>query len=228
MPPAMRYALPIVLLVCLAALFAISPHLEPRRLRARAGSVSEDLRTKHGFREGSKAAWTDSRSTEWPPFHYGTHQTIDYELIGSLYDLPTRVAGYEVVTNGWRHRYGLAAVVLPRPMEWMEVRGEPPFTAARVPDHVPDGKLSDSGVRDFDAAWTAYADTQLGVMTAGSRRTAETMITLPTLLSWRTHDNELLLWKRDGWDTATQLITCLSIVMNLLELTEIGVPDVGY
>ena len=224
----MRYALPIALLICLAALLVVSPHLEPRRLRARAQRVTGDLRDKHGFRDGSKAAWTEARSTGWPPFHYGTHQTIDNELVGTLHDLPIRVAGYEVVTTGSRHRYGLAAVVLPRPLEWMEVRGERPFSAARVPDHVPDGKLADSGIREFDAAWTAYADTQLGVMTAGSRRTAETMITVPTPLSWRTHENELLLWKRGGWDTATQLITSLSIVMNLLELTELGVPERGY
>ncbi len=108
------------------------------------------------------------------------------------------------------------------------MRGERPFSAARVPDHVPDGKLADSGIREFDVAWSAYADTQLGVITAGSRRTAETMITVPTPLSWRTHENELLLWKRGGWDTATQLITSLSIEMNLLELTELGVPDLGY
>jgi hypothetical protein len=224
----MRYALPIALVVCLAALWLVSPLLEPRRVRLRAARVTEDLRDKHGFREGSKAAWAEARSTNWPPFHYGTHQTIDNELIGTLYELPTRVAGYELVTNGSRHRYGLAAVVLPRPLEWMEVRGERPFTAAKVPDHVPDGRLGDSGIREFDAAWTVYADTQLGVMTAGSRRTAETMITVPTALSWRTHNNELLLWKRDGWDSATQLITSLSIVMNLLELTELGVPDLGY
>jgi hypothetical protein len=110
----------------------------------------------------------------------------------------------------------------------MEVRGERPFSAARIPDHVPDGKLADSGIREFDAAWTAYADTQPGVMTAGSRRTAETMIAIPTPLSWRTHENELLLWKRGGWDTATQLLTSLSIVMNLLEPAEPGVPEPGY
>ena len=54
------------------------------------------------------------------------------------------------------------------------------------------------------------------------------MIAIPTPLSWRAHDNELLLWKRGGWDTSMQLVTCLSIVMNLLELTELGVPEPGY
>ena len=56
----MRYALPIALVVCLAALWLVSPLLEPRRVRLRAARVTADLRDKHGFREGSKAAWASS------------------------------------------------------------------------------------------------------------------------------------------------------------------------
>ncbi len=100
----MRYSLPIALFVCLAAVIVLSPHVEPRRLRARARSVMEDLRARHGFRDGSRAAWSETRSSGWPPFHYGKHRALDGELIGTLYDLPVRVAGYEVVTNGTRHR----------------------------------------------------------------------------------------------------------------------------
>lgn len=217
----MRYALPIALLVLLAALLLITPHIEPGRLRARARRVAEDLRAGYGFREGSKASWATARDTGWPPFQYGTKQALDGELSGTLHDLPVRVAGYEVVTNGSRHRYGLAAVVLPYPMEWVEVRGERPFSAARVPEHRPDGKLT-TDVPEFDAAWSVYADTPDGVLIAGSRRTASAMLGAPTPMSWRTLDHELLLWKRNGWDSATQLIASLSIVMNLLELTGAG------
>ena len=62
----MRFALPIAVVVCLAAILVLSPHLEPRRLRARARRLTEDLRTKHGFREGSKASWSEARATGWP------------------------------------------------------------------------------------------------------------------------------------------------------------------
>ena len=224
----MRYALPIALLVCLAALFVISPHVEPRRLRARARRVAEQLHTGHGFREGSKASWSEARATGWPPFHYGHHQVIDEELIGELYGLPVRVAGYEVTTNGWRHHYGLAAVVLPQSMEWMEVRGEKPFSAARVAEHVPDGRLPEFGVPEFDTAWAVYADTPDAILVIGTRETVEAMLAVPTPLSWRTHNRELLLWKRDGWSNAAELLTSVSVVMNLLGLPDFDATDVYH
>ena len=221
----MRYALPIALLVCLAALLVISPHLEPRRLRAKARRLTEDLRDKHGFREGSKAAWSEARATGWPPFHYGKHQAVQGGLIGSLQGLPVRVAEYETVYNGWRHQYGVAAVVLPRPMEWMEVRGENAFSASRVAEHVPDGRIPSLGVPEFDAVWAVYADTPVAVLTVGGAATAEAMLALPTPLSWRTHNSELLLWKRDGWSGATQLLTSVSVVMNFLGLSSYDEAD---
>lgn len=213
----MRYALPIVLFAALAALVLVSPHLDPQRHRARARRLTEDLRTRHGFRDGSKAAWNTSTSTGWPPFHYGKRKAIDGELLGTLHDLPVRVAGYEVVFNGSRHRYGLAAIVLPHRFEWIEVRGERPFTAARVLEHVPDGQLT-LGVPEFDAAWSVYADTPDALLDAGSRRLAEAMLAAPTHFSWRTHENELLLWKRDGWTSATELLTAVHTVMSFYGL----------
>ena len=221
----MRYALPIILVVLLAALLTVSPHLEPRRLRGRARRLNEDLRTKHAFREGSKASWLEARATAWPPFHYGKHQQIDGELIGTLHGLPVRVAGYEVVYTGSRHRYGLAAVVLPQPMEWMEVRGERPFSAARVAEHVPDGRIPALGVPEFDAAWAVYAEEPDAILVVGSTELARTMLAVPAPLSWRTHNRELLLWKRDGWSNATQLLTSLSVVMNFLGLSSFGEVD---
>jgi hypothetical protein len=218
----MRYVLPIALVVSLAALFVLSPQLGPRRLRGQARRLSEDLRTRHGFREGSKASWSEARSTGWPPFHYGKHRAIDGELIGSVRGLPVRVAGYEVVTSGDRHRYGLAAVVLPRPLEWMEVRGERPFAAAHVREHIPDGRIPALGVPEFDAAWAVYADTPDAILVVGARDMAEVMLAAPTPLSWRTHNRELLLWKRGGWANATQLLTSIEVVMNLLGLSALS------
>lgn len=220
----MRYALPLALVACLIALIVVSPHLEPRRLRARARRLAEQLRADHGFREGSKAAWGQTRASGWPPFHYGKRRAIDGELIGTVHGAAVRVAGYEVVFTGSRHRYGLAVVVLPRPVEWMEVRGEAPFSAARVAEHVPDGKLH-LGVPEFDAAWAVYADTPEAVSVAGSRRLADAMLLAPTRFSWRTHENELLLWKRDGWDGAGHLLASLALVLNLLGLDDLSALD---
>lgn len=215
----MRYALPIVLVALLALFFGIAPHLEPRLLRLRARQVAEDLRAHHGFREGSKAAWSGVTATGWPPFHYGRRKALDGELIGSLYGLPVRVAGYEVVTTGSRHRYGLAVVALPRPHDWFEVRGERPFSAARVPEHVPDGRVA-LGVADFDARWSVYADTSDALLTAGSRRLVETMAQAPARLNLRVHDSELLLWTRDGWSGAAELMLCLRSMIALLGLAD--------
>ena len=58
----MRYGLPVALWICLSALIVISTHLEPQRLRVRARQLAEQLRTRHGFREGSRASWADVRS----------------------------------------------------------------------------------------------------------------------------------------------------------------------
>src|SRR6185312_9967480 len=80
----MRYALPIVLFAALAALVLVSPHLDPQRHRARARRLTEDLRTRHGFRDGSKAAWNTSTSTGWPPFHYGKRKAIEELSVDSL------------------------------------------------------------------------------------------------------------------------------------------------
>lgn len=211
----MRYALPIALVVALALYFVVAPHREPRLLRARARRVGEELRARHGFREGSKAAWSEVIGTGWPPFHYGRHRMLDGELIGALHGLPVRIAGYEAVTSGSRHRYGLAVVVLPRPVEWIEVRGERPFSAARIPEHVPDGRLT-LGVPDFDARWTVYAEAPDAILVAGSRLLVEAMRGAPARLNWRTHDNELLLWVRDGWSSATETVNALNTVINLL------------
>jgi len=224
----MRFALPIAVVVCLAALLVIAPHVEPRRLRARSRRLTEDLRAKHGFREGSKASWAEVRATGWPPFHYGRRQVLQGELIGSQYGLPVRVAQYETVYNGWRHHYGVAAVVLPRPLEWMEVRGESPFSAARVAEHVPDGGIAALGVPEFDAAWAVYAEAPDAVLVVGGAVLAQAMLAVPTPLSWRTHNRELLLWKRDGWSDAAQLLASISVVMNFLGLPSLDEAELNY
>jgi hypothetical protein len=204
----------------LAALITISPHLEPQRLRARARRITESLRGEYGFRDGSKASWSEARSTGWPPFHYGRRMELDNLLLGTLYGLPVRIAGYEVVSTGSRHRYGLALIVLPRPIEWTEVRGERPFSAARVPEHVPDGQVT-LGIPRFDLAWSVYAESpQARRGVAGSAALAQSMLEAPTPFSWRIRGAELLLWKRDGWSDAEKLLASIGCVANLLGLAE--------
>jgi hypothetical protein len=50
------------------------------------------------------------------------------------------------------------------------------------------------------------------------------MLAAPARLSWRTHENELLLWKRDGWGSALELITSVASVQNLLGLDDLSAP----
>ncbi len=215
----MRYALPVVLVTALAAVFALSPGIEPQRLRSRARLLAEQLRSGYGFREGSKAPWAQARSTGWPPFHYGGHGELDNVLIGELYGVPVRVAGYELTFNGSRHRYGLALLVLPYPLEWMEVRGERPFSAAWVAEHVPDGrvKLRDA---DFDALWNVYAETVEARRPVDNGELAAAMLDAPTTFNWRTDRTEVLLWKRGGWRDAPQLLASIGCVIGLLRLGE--------
>lgn len=216
----MRYALPIALLICLATLIALSPHLEPQRLAVRARQLAAQLRAKHGFREGSKASWAETRASGWPPFHYGAHGELDNVLVGAVDGLPMRAAGYGVGFNGSRHRYGLVLIGLPRPGAWMEVRGERPFHAVRVAEHVPDGAVK-LGVPEFDAAWSVFADTTETQHAASSAGLAQAMLGAPTQFSWRVNGTDLLLWKRDGWSDAAQLLASISSVTRLLGLAGI-------
>lgn len=215
----MRYAIPFALLVCLAALIAISPHLEPQRLRARARHVTRQLRTRDGFREGSKASWAEIRANGLPPFHYGGRRKLDDALIGTMDRLPVRVAGYEVVFNSSRHRYGLVLVGLPHPVEWVEARGERPFSAARVAEHVPDGALK-IGVPEFDGAWSVYTRIAETHGAARFSELAQAMLGAPTPFSWRADGTDLLLWKRDGWSDAGQLLASVRSVTGLLGLAD--------
>jgi hypothetical protein len=86
---------------------------------------------------------------------------------------------------------------------------------------VPDGRIPSLGVPEFDAVWAGYADTPVAVLTVGGAATVEAMLAMPTRLSWRTHDRELLLWKRDGWSNAAQLLTSVSVVLDFLGLSSL-------
>ena len=212
----MRYVLPSVLFAALAAMVLLSPHVEPRRLRARAALLGERLRAERGFTPGSKAAWLTARSTGWPPFHYGSRQAVDGELVGTLDGLAVRVAGYECVYAGTRYRYGLAGFAVPRPVEWAEVRGETAFSAARVAEHVPDGPRT-GPVPDFNRLYQLYAVEPQAVALVTSRETAQAMLDLPERFNWRCVDSEVLLWKRDGWRDAESLIASVRAVAGLVE-----------
>ena len=212
----MRYFLPAVLFAAFAAVIMISPQVEPRRRRVRAARVEADLRAHHGFGTGSHASWAETRASGWPPFHYGKHRSLDGELLGEIDGLPVRVAGYECVLAGSRHRYGLACVVLPHPVDWAEVRGEPVFSAARVPEHIPDG-IRTGAIPEFDRAYQIYAEESDAVLTVASRATAEAMLRVPERFSWRTLNREALLWKRDGWASAESLIAAVRAVLEILD-----------
>ncbi len=211
----MRYLLPALLFAAFAAIVVATPHLEPQRLRARARRVGEQLPRDHGFRAGSKAAWDQALSSGWPPFHYGKRRATDGELIGVIGGLTARVAGYECVDTGWRHRYGLACVLLPAAQEWVEVRGEAPYSSARVPEHVPDGRVR-LGVPEFDGTYQVFAADPGVVASVRAGQAAALMLAAPTAFSWRVQEGELLVWKRDGWQEAVHLIAAVTAALGVL------------
>jgi hypothetical protein len=217
----MRFALPIFLSLCLAALVVFSPQVEPWRLRARARRLSEQLRAEYGFTDGSAAAWDAARATGWPPFHYGKHGALDDLQRGEVDGLPVHLSGYGVVFTGSRHRYGLALIETPGPVEWIEVRGERPFSAARVAEHLPDGQVR-MGVPLFDADWAVYvegADALLNLEFEPAAL-ARAMLDAPTRFSWRAHEDRILLWKRGGWADAPELLGSISCVAGLFGLAD--------
>ena len=211
----MRYALPIIFFGLFAALVLITPHVEPRRLRARAETVNGELRALHGFVTGSHASWSDAQATGWPPFHYGKRRRIDGELVGEVDGLTVRTVGYECVFAGGRHRYGLACILLPTTVEWAEVRGEPAFSAARVPDHVPDGHQN-GATPEFDRAYQIFTETPELAMTLTAPRTAQALLEFRDRFSFRSLNGEVLLWKRGGWPSAHALITSVRTVEQIL------------
>lgn len=217
----MLYVFPAVLFAAFAAMVMASPHVQPLRVRSRARIVHGHLRSRHGFADGSKASWAGVRASRWPPFHYGTHQETDGELLGTVDGYPVRVAGYECVTAGARHHYGLACVVLSYPVEWAEVRGEPVHSAARVPEHVPDGHRL-GAVPDFDRAYQVYAEEPEAVALVTGRTMASTMMAVPERFNWRALDSAVLLWKRDGWSSADALIASVRAVLEVLDPVLVG------
>jgi hypothetical protein len=183
--------------------------------------VSERLRAEHGFRTGSKAAWAASCSSRWPPFHYGKHRATDQELIGVIAGLPARVAGYECVDTGWRHRYELACVLLPERRAWMEMRGETPYTSARVPEHVPDGRVR-LGVPEVDERYQVFAADPGALSSVRAGQVAALMLAVPTAFSWRVQEGELLVWKCDGWQEAAHLIAAVTAALGVLGIESVG------
>lgn len=219
----MRYLLPAILFVLFAAMVVVSPHLEPRRLRARAAAVGEELHIRHGLTIGSKAAWHATLATALPPFHYGARRELDGLLAGELDGLPVRIAGYECVIGGARHRYGLACIIAAQPMPELEVRGEPVFSSAVVADQVPDG-ARDGATPDFNRRYQLFAAEPAAAALATGRIMAVAMMQAPEPFSWRAAGGEVLLWRRGGWSSADTLVASVRIVAEIMELTRAAQP----
>lgn len=216
----MRYLLPAVLVVLLWTMIVLSPHVEPRRLRSRGAAVNKQLLVRHGFSRGSKASWADTAATHLPPFHYGARRALDGEMAGALDDRPVRVAGYECVENGSRHRYGLVHVTLPEPVSRTEVRGEPVFTSARVYEaQLPEG-LHSGPTADFNRAFQVYTPDRQAATLLTSPATAAALLTLPERFSWRTGGSQVLVWKRGGWPDAESLVVSVRAVIDLVQRLE--------
>jgi hypothetical protein len=219
----MRFVLPAILFALFAAMIVVSPHVDPRRLRARAAAVGEQLRMRHGFTTGSKAAWQRTVASGLPPFNYGARRELDGEQAGEIDGLPVRVAGYECVINGARHRYGLACVIPPHPVPELEARGEPVYSSAVVADHVPDGARA-GATPDFDRAYQLFAVEPDAAALATGRVLAVAMMQAPEPFSWRAAGGEVLLWRRGGWTSADSLTASVRIVLDVLSLARTVQP----
>ena len=92
----------------------------------------------------------------------------------------------------------------PGPLDRLEVRGERPFSAARFPEQLSNGRAA-RGVAGLDARRPVHADTSDAQLTPGSRRLVETMPGSPARPGLRVHDSGLLSWVRCGRSDAAEL-----------------------
>ena len=93
-----------------------------------------------------------------------------------------------------------------------------------MPEHVPDGRTS-LGVTEFDERHHVFTEDRGVPASVRARQAAELMLAVPTAYSWRVHERELLVWKRDSWQEAAHLIAAVMAALGVLGI-EAGSPAV--
>lgn len=89
----MRYALPIILFLALAALIVTAPRIGPWRARRQAHALARDLVQTEGF-TASPDIENEIAAEQAPPFHYGTAHNFEDDLIGTVRDIPVSTGSY--------------------------------------------------------------------------------------------------------------------------------------
>lgn len=90
----MSDAIPVVLFLCLAAVFTLVPVLGPHRARRRCRETARGLREDYRFQPIPQARPLPELSS-LPPFHYGRRQQVLDQLTGTFAGLPG-----ELITPG--------------------------------------------------------------------------------------------------------------------------------
>ncbi len=219
----MSDAIPVLLVLCLAAVFTLVPTLGPRRARRRCRETADGLRDDYRFSPVPQARPLSELSS-LPPFHYGRDQRVLDQLSGSFAGLTGEVFSYTCRENGTPHWYQVAVVRLGRALPPIEVQHEPVFTSARV-RHPWEDPQRFTGVPEFDSGYRASSPDDRLARKLITPSLARTLLAAPEPCDWRVEGGLLVLWRRDGWSSGAALVGgCLAAVHALAPVLDLD-PD---
>ena len=220
----MSDAIPVILVICLIALWVLVPMLGPRRARRRCRDAATGLLTGYRFVPAPDAHPLAELSS-LPPFHYGKRQQVLDAARGSFAGLPGEVFAYTCQENGSRHWYGVAVIRLGRDLPPIEVQHEKVFTSARV-HYAPTEDLRPTGLKEFDSDHRTWTPDDRLAQELISPAFGRTLLAAEETFDWRVEAGLLIVWKRDGWRDSTSLVdSCLTVVHALAPVLDLD-PDV--
>ena len=219
----MSDAIPVLLVLCLAAVFTLVPTLGPRRARRRCRETADGLRDDYRFSPVPQARPLSELSS-LPPFHYGRDQRVLDQLSGSFAGLTGEVFSYTCRENGTPHWYQVAVVRLGRALPPIEVQHEPVFTSSKVHYTWTDDR-QETGLAEFDATHRAASPDERLSRTLITPGLARTLMAAPETFDLRIEGGLLVLWRRDGWSDSGALVDCcLTAVHALVQVLDLD-PD---
>ncbi|QMU73344.1 hypothetical protein [Streptacidiphilus sp. P02-A3a] len=210
----MSDAIPVLLVLCLAAVFTLVPLRGPRRARRRCRETARDLRGDFRFRPIPRARPLPELSS-LPPFHYGRDRRTLDQVAGAFAGLPGEVFSYTCRENGTPQWYQVAVLRLGRALPPIEVQHEPVFTSARV-RYAPVDPRRDTGVPEFDSGYRASSPDERLARTLITPGLARTLLAAPEPCDWRVEGGLLVVWRRDGWSSGAALVGCCLAAVHAL------------